>query len=112
MNKKLPIPNYIMEIRQKELLYDEAVERILETNGIVSAPIAVVKIANSFGFRVYTAVLNHESTDIISVMADSAIPQSIFQEKREIFVNAKISPADQQFAVAHEIAHFVMHCSQ
>ena len=112
MDKKLPIPDYIMKIRQKELLYDEAVERILGTNGIVSAPIAVVKIANSFGFGVCTAVLNHGGTDIISVMADSAIPQSIFREQREIIVNAEISPADQQFAVAHEIAHFVMHCSE
>lgn len=112
MNKKLPIPNYIMEIRQKELLYDEAVERILETNGIVSAPIAVVKIANNFGFVVCTGILNNERTDVISVMADSTMPQSIFHEQREIIVNTEISPADQHFAVAHEIGHFVMHCNE
>lgn len=112
MCKKMPMPDYIDEIRQKELTYDEAIERILEENGVIAAPIPVIKIAKSLGFVVYSAVQNSGNKDIISVMADSAVPQLFFRGQREIIVNSEIHPMDQQLAVAHEITHLVMHCNE
>lgn len=106
---KKPTADYILEVRKNQLTFDEAVERILAENNIKTAPIPVVAIAKNLGFSVYA--MKFKDRDIAGIMADSSVPVAPFKEKRVIVYNREDYPTRQHFTVAHEIAHFVLHCN-
>lgn len=106
---KKPVANYILELRKKEATFRQAVARIFAENNVKTAPIPVVSIARNLGFSVYASAFKDET--ISGIMADSSVPVSPFQEKRVIVYNREDYPLQQHFTVAHEIAHFVLHCN-
>lgn len=106
---KKPVANYILELRKKEATFRQAVARILAENNVKTTPIPVVSIARNLGFSVYAMASKDET--ISGIMADSSVPVSLFQEKRVIVYNREDYPLQQHFTVAHEIAHFVLHCN-
>ena len=56
MISKKPTPKYILDARRRGVTYDEAIEKILEKNGVESYPIPIVAIAKSMGFAVFRAI--------------------------------------------------------
>lgn len=108
-SNKIPTAPYILDIRHRNLTYDAAVERILRENKIVKAPIPVVHIATQLGFSVYSS--SFEDDRVAGIMADSSEPVAPFEEKRVMVINNKDYTERQNFTVAHEIAHFVLHCN-
>ena len=107
--KKMEIPQYITEIRRQKMTFDRAVERILTENNIVSAPVPVIRIAQNLGFAVYAS--SFKDKNVAGVMADSALPVKPFHNRRIIVVNQEDPATRQNFTIAHEIAYFVLHCS-
>lgn len=106
---KKPTASYILDARKNKLTFNEAVEKILSENQVAAAPIPVVAIARNLGFSVYK--MKFKDRNIAGIMADAAIPVSPFREKRVMVINREDYPTRQNFTVAHEIAHFVLHCS-
>lgn len=106
---KKPTADYILNARKNKLTFNEAVEKIISKNQVAAAPIPVVAIARNLGFSVYK--MKFKDRNIAGIMADAAIPVSPFREKRVMVINREDYPTRQNFTVAHEIAHFVLHCS-
>ena len=106
---KDPIAPYIIEIRKQGLTYDEAVERILQENGVKTAPVPVIRIAENLGFKVYTS--GFKDSGIAGIMADSTTAVAPFKEKRVMVINKNDYATRQNFTIAHEIGHFVLHCN-
>ena len=109
MISKKPTPKYILDARRGGLTYDEAIEKILEENGVESYPIPIVAIAKGMGFAVYSAEFGY---GVFGIMMDCACPPMPFNEKRMICFNKNEYATRQSFVVAHEIAHFVLHCNE
>ncbi len=101
---------YILDARKKNLSHKQVVERILSENRITAAPIPVVSIAESMGFSVYFATFNDQN--IAGIMFDAEKPWGPFEDNRVIAINRKDYATRQNFTVAHEVGHFVLHCSQ
>ena len=106
---KKPTADYILNARKNKLTFNEAVEKIISENQVAAAPIPVVAIARNLGFSVYK--MKFKDRNIAGIMADAAIPVSPFREKRVMVINREDYPTRQNFTVAHEIAHFVLHCN-
>lgn len=112
---KLPVADYIKQIRKKiarnEKNYDNIVDTILEENGVKVYPINAFDIAKKMGFDIKYARFKNSS--ISGALWDGVDEMSFGDEtfKRVIFVNGKESPRRQLFTVAHEIGHFILHCN-
>ncbi len=104
------IKDYILDMRSRRCSFKDAVIRILKENGITQAPIPVIEIAKSFGFELYTVTF--KDNQIAGVMADSSKNVKPFNCKRVIAINANDYATRKNFTIAHEIAHFVLHCNQ
>lgn len=101
---------YIKDIRRLNLTYDDAVKRILQECNIVTAPIPVISIAENLGFAVYASTFKDDQ--IAGIMADSCEAVAPFKEKRIMVINREDYATRKNFTIAHEIAHFVLHCNE
>ena len=106
---KKEIAPFIQDIRQAGMTYDEAVKRILDEYGIKKSPIPVDTIAQNLGFSLYTATFKDE--EIAGVLADSDAPVKPFSDNRVMVINRNDYETRQRCTIAHEIGHFVLHCS-
>lgn len=71
-------------------------------------PVPVVSLLSEMGFDLFrTFFKNHNQSGLVAV--DSSLPEKnkAFRTNRIVLVNRKDSPAQQRFAIAHEIAHYI-----
>lgn len=106
---KLPTDEYVNRIRKGGLTYDDAVESILEKNGITAPPIGIISIARNMKFDVFS--VQFKDKNVAGLMLDSDEKVGLFDSQRVIAVNKDDYTTRRQFTVAHEIGHFVLHCN-
>ena len=112
---KKPLPSAIEQIRldlkSGSADYASAVERLLAECSVPALPgvTPVVAIAERLGFGVYSA--NFKNADAVCTMCDAFSPVNPFNQRRVIVVNANEQAIGKQLAIAHELGHFMLHCS-
>ncbi|MBA4192684.1 MAG: hypothetical protein C0467_32355 [Planctomycetaceae bacterium] len=80
----------------------EQAQKVLADTGIQGAPVAVDKIARSFGAVIEVRPLDEQLSGMIFVKDGAPV----------IGVNALHHPHRQRFTIAHEIGHWVLHRKQ
>jgi Zn-dependent peptidase ImmA (M78 family) len=75
------------------------VEALLNESGVVGAPIPVSQIAKAKGARIYVDALEGDLSGFLYRDAAQAV----------IGVNTRHSPARQNFTIAHELGHLLLH---
>lgn len=110
MSEKLRVPEYVEKIRRECSSIDEAVERILEENNITQPPINVMKIASSMGISLFEA--NFKDPNVVGIIVDAKEKIKPYNCQRFIATDVNSYPTRRLFTIAHEIGHFVMHCSR
>jgi hypothetical protein len=79
------------------------VEKVLKETDLNVAPIAIVSIANFYGFSVYEMPMDDSVSGLI--MADDKNIEG-FDAKQIIVVNSKHSSTRKRFTIAHELGHY------
>lgn len=86
-----------MAIRKRRIQAMTAV--LLAENGITQAPVLVSKIAKAKGARIFVDALEGDLSGFLYRDRDQAV----------IGVNTSHSPARQNFTIAHELGHLLLH---
>jgi Zn-dependent peptidase ImmA (M78 family) len=86
-----------MAIRKRKI--QAMVEALLAENGIKEAPVSVSQIAEAKGARIH---LDHLEGDLSGFLYRD-------KDKAVIGVNTSHSPSRQNFTVAHELGHLLLH---
>lgn len=73
-------------------------EKVLSTNFINSTPIVVHELAESHGLAVFEAIFEEKN-----------ISGYIDLDNKRIVVNKEDSEVHQNFSIAHELGHWIMH---
>lgn len=111
VGEKLKTPSYIQSIREDVCDNEEAVQIILKECGIpLVPPINVWEIARKLDFKVFEGEFKEES--LSGIMIDSKKKIKGLGTKRAIVLNKHENSKAQAFTIAHEIAHFVLHCDE
>jgi hypothetical protein len=79
------------------------VEEVLKETDLNVAPIAIVSIANFYGFSVYEMPMDDSVSGLI--MADDKNIEG-FDAKQIIVVNSKHTSKRKRFTIAHELGHY------
>lgn len=104
-------PEYVNDIRQNRYNTDNAVEKIFQECGIAGYPINVFEIARKLNFDIMYGKFRHESIYGAIWDGDEELEIGGKRSKRFILVNAEDSKERQLFTIAHELGHFVLHCT-
>lgn len=83
----------------------EEVTKVLAETDLDVAPIAIVSIANFYGFSVYEMPMDDSISGLI--MADDENIKG-FDTKQIIVVNSKHSSRRKRFTIAHELGHYII----
>jgi Zn-dependent peptidase ImmA (M78 family) len=86
-----------MPIRRRKI--DAMVETLLAENGIIEAPVPVPQIAKAQGARIYVDSLEGDLSGFLFRDNDQAV----------IGVNTQHHPNRQNFTIAHELGHLLLH---
>jgi len=78
-----------------------AAEKALENNFIESPPVIIHELVENYGLTVFKATFE-----------DKAIAAYIDFDKKWIVVNKEDAAARQNFSIAHELGHWIMHPDQ
>ena len=78
-----------------------AAENALENNFIKSPPVIIHELVENYGLTVFSAIF-----------VDKAIAAYIDFDKKWIVVNKEDAIARQNFSIAHELGHWIMHPDQ
>ena len=73
-------------------------------------PINVLEIVRQLNFKVFEA--DFKDPSLSGMMVDSMNKVEIFDCKRAIILNTNENSGVQAFTIAHEIAHFSLHCNE
>lgn len=110
MNKRIT-PDYVNDIRQDRYSIDNAVEKIFRECGIDGYPINVFRIAREFNFDIMYGKFKQENIYGAIWDGNSELEIGEKKSKRFILINADDSKERQLFTIAHELGHFVLHCT-
>lgn len=115
---KKKTPQYIEELRKvgenlvRPDMMNDAVYKIFDECSIDKVPINVSEIAEKLGFDIYYGKFNDESVSGSMWDVNEEIDLSATRKsKRFILVSDRDTAERQRFTIAHEIGHFVMHCT-
>lgn len=107
---KMATPDYVQDIRRRRYTADGAVMKILKECGMkLEPPINVWAIARQLNFEVFEA--GFKDAKVSGMMIDSKKVVKMLGCKRAIVLNREENKERQAFTVAHELAHFVLHCN-
>jgi Zn-dependent peptidase ImmA (M78 family) len=86
-----------MAIRRRKI--KAAVETLLNENGVTEAPVPVSKIAQRRGARIHAGALEGDLSGFF------------FRDRSQVVigVNTSHAPARQNFTIAHELGHLMLH---
>ncbi len=86
-----------MSIRRRTI--EAKVEKLLEVNNITKAPVPVPQIAKSCGLRIVVDSLEGDLSGFLYRDKDRAV----------VGVNTQHASTRQNFTLAHELGHFILH---
>lgn len=86
-----------MAIRRRKV--EALAQSLLEENGISEAPVSVTKIARARGARIFVDSLEGDLSGFLYRDSEQAV----------IGVNTSHSPTRQNFTIAHELGHLLLH---
>ena len=110
-NEKLKTPDYVFDIRNGKYNTEPAITLLLEKCNVKKVPpINVWEIARQLNFKVFEA--DFKDPSLSGMMVDSRNKVAIFDCKRAIILNKNENSGVQAFTIAHEIAHFLLHCNE
>jgi Zn-dependent peptidase ImmA (M78 family) len=86
-----------MAVRRRKI--EARVQTLLAENGVTEAPVSVSKIAKAKGARIYVDSLEGDLSGFL------------YRDKAQVVigVNTSHAPARQNFTIAHELGHLLLH---
>lgn len=107
IQEMVEVSGEIQQNRNKYTIEDmpEIAQRILDKLDIKKAPVPIVAIMKSLKFQVVTADMEDEISGIIGI--DDELKRN-FESGKVIAINSKDNLGHQRFAMAHELAHYLL----
>jgi len=78
----------------------ETAQKVLNDNYVISPPIDIFDIANSYGFQINELDFGEEYNKVAGF---------ITPKKRVIYINKNDSENRKKFSIAHELGHWLLH---
>ena len=107
---KKPTATFVRDIRENCKTVDEAVDAILLQCGICDYPIDLDIIANEMGINLFKVGFKDKS--LMGILVDNDTVIESFNSQRFIAVKCGSYYTRKRFTIAHEIAHYILHCDE